>query len=78
LKIRAEHLRARADRAGDYRNALVAVREIARLVELEARLTGELNEKPETKIVNLNFDAETARRLTETFLARHKERSCDG
>jgi hypothetical protein len=78
LKIRAEHLRARADRAGDYRNALAAVREIARLVELEARLTGELNEKPETKIVNLNFDAETARRLTETFLARHKERSYDG
>jgi hypothetical protein len=73
LKIQAEHLRARADRAGDYRNALVAVREKTHLVELEARLTGALNERSETKIVNLNLDAETARRLTETFLTRHKE-----
>ena len=74
LKIQAEHSRARADRAGDYRTALVALREKTRLLELEARLTGELNEKPEIKIVNLNLHAETARRLTETFLARHKER----
>jgi hypothetical protein len=73
LKIQAEHLRARADRAGDYRNALVAVREKARLVELEARLTGELDERPETKILNFTLDAETARRMTETFLARHQE-----
>src|SRR5579864_9252052 len=74
LNFQAEQLKARADRAGDYRTALAALREKTRLVELEARLTGELNEKPETKIVNLNLDAETARRLTETFLARHKER----
>ena len=74
LNLQAEQLKARADRAGDYRTALAALREKTRLVELEARLTGELNEKPETKIVNLNFDSETARRLTETFLARHKER----
>jgi DNA-binding transcriptional ArsR family regulator len=74
LKIQAEQLKARADRAGDYRTALAALREKTRLVELEARLTGDLNERPETKIVNLNLDAETAKRLTETFLARHKER----
>jgi DNA-binding transcriptional ArsR family regulator len=71
LKIQAEQSRARADRAGDYRGALVAVREKTRLVELEARLTGELNERPETKILNFTLDAETARRMTETFLARH-------
>jgi hypothetical protein len=74
LNLQAEQLKARADRAGDYRTALAALREKTRLVELEARLTGELNEKPETKIVNLSLDAQTARRLTETFLARHKER----
>ena len=74
LNLQADQLKARADRTGDYRTALAALREKTRLVELEARLTGELNEKPETKIVNLNLDAETARRLTETFLARHKER----
>jgi hypothetical protein len=74
LNLQIEQLKARADRTGDYRAALAALREKTRLVELEARLTGELNEKPEVKIVNLNLDAETARRLTETFLARHKER----
>jgi hypothetical protein len=73
LNLQVEQLKARADRTGDYRGALAALREKTRLVELEARLTGELNEKPEVKIVSLNLDAETARRLTETFLARHKE-----
>ena len=71
LNIQAEQLRAKADRAGDYRAALAALREKTRIVELEARLTGQLNEKPETKIVNVTLDAETARRITETFLARH-------
>ena len=74
LILEVEQLITRADRAGDYRTVLVALREKTRLLELKARLTGELNEKPETKIVNLNLDAESARRLTETFLARHKER----
>jgi hypothetical protein len=74
LNLQADQVKARADRTGDYRTALAALREKTRLVELEARLTGELNEKRDTKIVNLNLDAETARRLTETFLARHKER----
>ena len=71
LNSQAEQLKARADRAGDYRTALAALREKTRLVELEARLTGELNERPETKILNFTLDAETARRMTETFLARH-------
>jgi hypothetical protein len=71
LNLQAEQLKARADRAGDYRTSLLAVREKTRLVELEARLTGELNERPETKILNVTLDAETARRMTETFLARH-------
>ena len=71
LNLQAEQLKARADRAGDCRTSLLAVREKTRLVELEARLTGELNERPETKVLNFTLDAETARRMTETFLARH-------
>src|SRR5215472_3625134 len=59
LKIHEEHVRVRADRAGDHRTALAALREQARLVELEARLKGELDERPETKILNYTFDAET-------------------
>jgi len=72
LKLEAQQLRARADRTGDSRTALAALREEIRLVELEARLSGQLDEKPETNIVNVTLDAETARRMTETFLARHR------
>ena len=71
LKTQAEQIKVRADRAGDYRTSLLALRGKTRLVELEARLTGELNERPETKILNFSLDAETATRMTETFLARH-------
>jgi hypothetical protein len=71
LKIQVEQIKVRADRAGDYRTSLLALREKTRLVELQARLTGELNERPETKILNFTLDAETARRMKETFLARH-------
>jgi len=71
LTLDAQRLKVKAERSGDYRTALAAVRELACLVELGARLTGELNERPETKILNVTLDAETARRMTETFLARH-------
>jgi hypothetical protein len=73
LVSQAQYLGLRAERAGDNRTALAALRDVTRILELEARLTGELNEKPETKILNLNFDPDTARRISETFLARHKE-----
>jgi hypothetical protein len=70
LGSQAQYLGCRAQRAGDYRTALAALREFTRILELGARLTGELDEKLETKI--LNFDADTARRIAQTFLARHK------
>ena len=73
LTLEAQRLKVKAERSGDYRTALAAVRELTRLVELAARLSGELNERPETKILNLTLDAETARRMAETFLARHLE-----
>ena len=72
LGSQAQYLGVRAERTGDLRSALTALRELTRILELEARLTGELNEKPETKVLNLNFDADTARRIAQTFLARYK------
>jgi hypothetical protein len=72
LTAEAQRLKGKAEEAGDYRTALAAVRELCRIVELVARLSGELNERPETKILNLTLDAETARRISETFLARHQ------
>ena len=41
-------------------------------LELEARLTGAAAERKTAKILNVTLDAETARRMTETFLARHR------
>ena len=42
------------------------------IVELMAKLSGELDSHSETKILNVTLDAETARRISETFLARHQ------
>src|SRR6202044_1772919 len=71
LATDARRIQKKAEAANDYRGALAGVRELTRLVELAARLSGELNERSETKILNLTLDADTARRMTETFLARH-------
>jgi hypothetical protein len=73
LKEDARRIQKRAEAAKDYRTALAGVRELTRLVELAARLSGELNERPETKILNVTFDPETAKRIAETFLARQTE-----
>jgi hypothetical protein len=66
----ARRIQKKAEAANDYRGALAGIRELTRLVELAARLSGELNERPETKILNVTFDPETAKRIAETFLAR--------
>jgi hypothetical protein len=69
LLSEAQRLKAIAEEAGDYRAALAAVRELCRIVELMAKLSGEL--ESETKILNVTLDAETAQRISKTFLARH-------
>jgi hypothetical protein len=74
LTAEARHLKEKAEIAGDYRTALAAVRELCRIVELIAKLRGELNERPEISVVNFQLDAETAKRIGETFLARHQLR----
>jgi hypothetical protein len=70
LKEDARRIQEKAEAAKDFRGALAGVRELTRLVELAARLSGELNERPETKILNVTFDPQTAKRIAETFLAR--------
>jgi hypothetical protein len=74
LTSEAQRLKAIAEEAGDYRAALAAVRELCRIVELMAKLSGELDSHSETKILNVTLDAESARRISETFLARHQPR----
>lgn len=72
LTADARGLKQRAEAKKDYRTALAAVRELCRIVELMAKLTGQLESHSETKILNVTLDADTARRISETFLARHQ------
>src|SRR5215471_4729358 len=45
LTSEAQRLKAAAEKAGDYRGALAAVRELCRIVELIAKLSGELDSR---------------------------------
>jgi 3-methyladenine DNA glycosylase Tag len=72
LTAEAQRLKAIAEEAGDYRAALAAVRELCRIVELMAKLSGDLDSHSETKILHVTLDAETALRISKTFLARHQ------
>ena len=74
LTVEAIRLKEKAESKKDYRTALAAVRELCRIVELVAKLRGELSEQAEIRLVNFQLDAETARRIGETFLARHQSR----
>jgi hypothetical protein len=55
LQARALRILIRAEAAGDLRTALAGVREATRCIELLARLTGDLDERP---VVNLLVSAE--------------------
>jgi CRISPR/Cas system CMR subunit Cmr4 (Cas7 group RAMP superfamily) len=71
LRSEAQRLKQKAEQDGDYRAALAAVRELCRIVELVAKLCGQIDSRTETKILNVNFDQDTVNRITKTFLARH-------
>jgi hypothetical protein len=74
LTFEAQRLKEKAETAGDFRTALAAVRELCRIVELVAKLRGEIEGRAEVNVMNFQLDAETARRIGETFLARHQLR----
>ena len=74
LTSEAQRLKEKAEIAGDFRTALSAVRELCRIVELVAKLRGDIDGRSEINVVNFQLDAETVRRIEETFLARHQLR----
>ncbi|MCH7584920.1 MAG: hypothetical protein IH941_07150 [Acidobacteria bacterium] len=47
----ARRVKTKAERAGDLRTALAAIRELVRMVELLAKLRGELDESPRVALV---------------------------
>ena len=72
LQARAHRILDKAERAGDLRTALGAIREAHGNLELLARLLGELNEQP---VVNLNLSPEwlELRAVIVTALEPHPE-----
>ena len=72
-ELRAEvwKIKERAEASGDERLALHCVRLLFESVEFEAKLRGELDDRPQTNVSNVNFDPAIAVRMAQTYLARH-------
>jgi len=68
-----------AEAQGSLQTALQAVREARGLIELTARMTGELDERPQTLVVNLASSAEwiETRSVILAALARHPAARAD-
>lgn len=75
LMCEVELIKGEAHLAGDHRTALACVRECSRIVELQAKVRGNLDLGKKLNIVNVDLDPETARRIAETFLQRRREES---
>ncbi len=71
LERDTKRIKSKAEDAGDFRTALAAVPELLRIFELEAKLTGELQEREPMNVVTVQLDADTADRIARTYLARH-------
>ena len=72
----ARRIQEKAERSQNFAAALGAIRELVRIVELLAKLRGELtSERQTTNVLNLNLDAEAAERIARTYLLRHRTTS---
>jgi hypothetical protein len=54
----------------DYRTAIACIRERSHILELIAKLGGQLDEKTQTNILNVTLDSGTGKRIAEMYLAR--------
>jgi hypothetical protein len=72
LQTRTLALLSEAEQDGDRRTRLGAIREARSNMELIGRFLGEIK-GGETNVLNINLDPETARRVAEVYLARHRE-----
>ncbi|MBZ5684369.1 MAG: hypothetical protein LAP86_04975 [Acidobacteriia bacterium] len=72
LERDARRIMLKAECKGDYRTAVAAVHELGKILELQARLNGNLQEKEAIHFVNVQLHADTAARIASTYLARHR------
>jgi len=70
LAKETKRIKEQTEASGDCRTALACIHEIWRILELVAKLGGELDEKTQTNILNLNLDSGTGKRIAEMYLAR--------
>jgi len=61
----------KAETKHDYRTAIAGLRELVRLAEVKARVTGEVHDPA----INVQIDAETATRMAQMFLARRQSQA---
>ena len=72
LQQEAKVITEQAKTARDLRTALASIRVRCCIVELAAKLRGDLDERSPTNILTVNLDSETAKRIAETYLDRHR------
>jgi len=72
LTYEADRIKEQAEADGDFRTALAAISLMCRIVELAAKLRGELDETSRMNVLSVHLDADTAKRIAETYLSRHK------
>jgi len=74
LAMDANLIMVQAETRGDSRTALASIRVQCGILELEAKLRGDLDERSPTNI-NVTLDPQTAKRIAETYLERRKQLS---
>lgn len=72
LAMDANLIMVQAETRGDSRTALASIRVQCGILELEAKLRGDLDERSPTNI-NVTLDPQTAKRIAETYLERRKQ-----
>jgi hypothetical protein len=72
LKQELQRIQAQGRTGGDWKQELAALDRRLRLLELQARVTGEARPQRQTNILNVTVDAKTAERMAAAFLARQR------
>lgn len=64
--------------AGDYRTALATIDSLCTLLQLRARLGGELHDLKRTDVLEPNLDAERRVEIANMYLSRHERSKAGG
>jgi hypothetical protein len=74
LAQETKHIKDETVASGDYRTALACVHELSRILELIAKLGGELDAKIQKNILNVELDPQAGKRIAEMYLTRLRNR----